>query len=449
MVRHILIRNARIVNEGSVHTGCVVLKGRRIARIFRGHHAAEEAAAFFDSFDLDIDAGGKIMIPGIIDDQVHFREPGQTQKGSMTRESRAALLGGVTTVMDMPNNLPPIVTTESLQEKYLLARDKMYVNYAFYMGATNTNTHEVLKPVRRSCGLKIFMGSSTGNMLTDDPGVLNTLFQKYKGLIATHCEDESLIRENLEKAKTTYGDQIPLIMHSGIRSREACIASTRKALDLALRHHSRLHILHISTKEEIELIRQASLVHAGITCEASLPHIWFTREDYARYGAQIKCNPSVKTAEDRDAILEAIEKRDIQLIGSDHAPHTWEEKQENYLNAPSGIPLIQHTCQMLMEYVLQGKLSITSMVDACCHQPSLLFGIKDRGFIREGYYADLVLIDPDKEQQVTKSQLEYACKWSPMEGHLFSSSVSHVFVNGTLAAEYGQIIQKPPTLPIL
>ncbi|HOG25911.1 MAG TPA: dihydroorotase [Bacteroidales bacterium] len=449
MVRHILIRNARIVNEGSVHTGCVVLKGRRIARIFRGHHAAEEAAAFFDSFDIDIDASGKIMIPGIIDDQVHFREPGQTQKGSMSRESRAALLGGVTTVMDMPNNLPPIITTESLQEKYLLARDKMYVNYAFYMGATNTNTHEVLKPVRRSCGLKIFMGSSTGNMLTDDPGVLNTLFQKYKGLIATHCEDESLIRENLEKAKTTYGDQIPLIMHSGIRSREACIASTRKALDLALRHHSRLHILHISTKEEIELIRQASRVHAGITCEASLPHIWFTREDYAQYGAQIKCNPSVKTAEDRDAILEAIEKRDIQLIGSDHAPHTWEEKQHNYLNAPSGIPLIQHTCQMLMEYVLQGRLSITSMVDACCHQPSLLFGIKDRGFIREGYYADLVLIDPDKEQQVTKSQLEYACNWSPMEGHLFSSSVSHVFVNGTLAAEYGQIIQKPPTLPIL
>ncbi|HPJ82535.1 MAG: dihydroorotase [Bacteroidales bacterium] len=449
MVRHVLIRNARIVNEGSVYTGCVVLKGRRIARIFRGLKAVDEAAACFESFDIDIDASGKILIPGIIDDQVHFREPGQTNKGSMIRESRAALLGGVTTVMDMPNNLPPIITTGSLEEKYLLARDNMYVNYAFYMGATNTNTHEVMKPVRRCCGLKIFMGSSTGNMLTDDPGVLSTLFEKYKGLIATHCEDESLIRENLDKAKRTYGDQIPLIMHTVIRSREACIASTRKALDLALKYRSRLHILHISTKEEIELIRKASSVHPGITCEASLPHIWFTREDYARYGTQVKCNPSVKTAEDRDAILEAIEKRDIQVIGSDHAPHTWEEKQQNYLAAPSGIPLIQHTCQMLMDHVRQGKLSITSVVDACCHQPSLLFGIKNRGFIREGYYADLVLVDPDKEQQVTKSQLEYACKWSPMEGHLFSSSVSHVFVNGTLAAESGQIIQKPPTLPIL
>lgn len=449
MVRHILIRNARIVNEGSVYTGCVVLKDRRIARIFRGHKAEEEAAACCGSFDIDIDATGKIMIPGIIDDQVHFREPGLTRKGTMIQESRAALLGGVTSVMDMPNNLPPIITAASLEEKYILARDKMYVNYAFYLGATNTNTHEVLKPVKQSCGLKIFMGSSTGNMLTDDPGVLNTLFGKYKGLIATHCEDESLIRDNLDKAKTCYGDQIPVMLHTSIRSREACIASTRKAVDLALKYRSRLHILHISTKEEIELIGKASLVNPGITCEASLPHIWFTHQDYARFGTQIKCNPSVKTAEDREAILEAIEKRNIQTIGSDHAPHTWEEKQQNYLAAPSGIPLIQHTCQMLMDLVRQESLSITSVVDACCHQPARLFGIKDRGFIREGYYADLVLIDPAKEQLVTKSQLEYACKWSPVEGHQFSSSVSHVFINGTLAAENGQIILKPPTLPIL
>jgi len=449
MARNILIRNASIVNEGSVFRGCVVLKDQHIAGIFRGHKAEEEAVAFCGTRDIDIDASGKIMIPGIIDDQVHFREPGQPGKGTMMQESRSALLGGVTSVMDMPNNVPPVITAELLEQKYILAREKMYVNYAFYMGATNTNTREVLKPVRQSCGLKIFMGSSTGNMLTDNHSVLNDLFCNYKGVIATHCEDESMIRENLASMKARYGDCIPLNLHSSIRSREACIASTRKALDLALKYHSRLHILHISTIEEVELIREARCVHSGISCEASLPHMWFTEEDYGRYGTQVKCNPAIKTAEDRDAILKALEKRDIQAIGSDHAPHTWEEKQQNYTNAPSGIPLIQHTCQMMMELVQSRQLSLTSFVDACCHQPSILFGIRNRGFIREGYYADLVLIDPEKEQQITKSQLEYTCRWSPLEGYIFSTSVSHVFINGMLAAENGQIIQKPPVLPIL
>ncbi|MCK9346824.1 MAG: dihydroorotase [Bacteroidales bacterium] len=446
----VLIRNARIVNEGSVFKGCVVLKDQRIARIFRGKNALQEAAGFCETRDMDIDAEGKILIPGIIDDQVHFREPGQPGKGNMSQESRAALLGGVTSVMDMPNNNPAITTVKALEEKYRLGAEKMYVNYAFYMGSTNTNAGEVLHlPPDKGCGLKIFMGSSTGNMLVNDPATLDTFFQQYKGVIATHCEDEAIIKENTQKARSGYGDDIPVILHSKIRSREACIASAQKALDLALRYRSRLHILHVSTKEEVELIRKSRRIHPGITCEASLPHIWFTQADYLRYGMQIKCNPSIKTAEDREAILKAIESRDIQAIGSDHAPHTWEEKQHNYINAPSGIPLIQHSCQMLMECVKHESIGLTSMVDACSHAPARIFGISDRGFIREGYYADLVLIDPEKEYVVTKSQLEYTCRWSPLEGHIFSSSISHVFVNGILAAENGQIIQKPSTLPIL
>lgn len=445
----ILIRNAKIVNEGSVFKGCVVLKDKRIIKIFKGANAQQEAGAYCKTRDMDIDAEGKILIPGIIDDHVHFREPGQPWKGTMTQESRAALLGGVTSVMDMPNNSPAITTAETLEEKYRFAAERMYVNYAFYMGSTNTNVDQVLNLRKRGCGLKIFMGSSTGNMLVDDPIALETFFMKFGGVIAAHCEDETIIRENTRKAKSRYGNDIPVILHSTIRSREACIASTQKALDLALKHRTRLHILHVSTREEVELIRKARRIHHGISCEASLPHIWFTQADYVRYGTQIKCNPSVKTTEDRDTILEAIDKRYIQTIGSDHAPHTWEEKQNNYMNAPSGIPLIQHTCQMLMECVRQERIGITSFVDACCHTPAHIFGISERGFIKEGYYADLVLIDPEKEHLVTKSQLEHTCGWSPLEGHLFPSSITHVFVNGMLTVENGQIIQKPPTLPIL
>ena len=448
-VMHILIRNATIVNEGSSIRGCVILKGQRIDKIFQGEKAEQDALRYCPDRDMDLDAAGKVLIPGIIDDQVHFREPGQIRKGSMTQESRAALLGGVTSVMDMPNNTPPVTTTPALEHKYDLAAANMYVNYAFYMGSTNTNPEEVFAPKKHCCGLKIFMGSSTGNMLVDDPAVLDIFFKNYQGIIATHCEEESVIRKNTELARSHYGDDIPLILHSTIRSREACITSTRKALDLALKHRARLHILHISTKEEVELIRKARRIHEGISCEASLPHIWFTRNDYVRYGTQIKCNPAVKTTEDRDAIIEAIENGDIQAIGSDHAPHTWEEKQRPYTTAPSGIPLIQHTVQMLMECVKDDKLSLTSLVNACCHRPASIFGIKERGFIREGFYADLVLIDPEKEHLVTKSQLEYTCRWSPMEGYRFSSSVSHVFVNGTLAAENGQIVQKPPVLPLM
>ncbi|MFA5302108.1 MAG: dihydroorotase [Bacteroidales bacterium] len=444
-----IIRNALIVNEGDAFEGCLVIDGQRIAKVFSGKGAEREAKKYYEINHTDIDATGKIMIPGIIDDQVHFREPGQPRKGTMTQESRAALLGGVTSVMDMPNNIPPVITAEALQEKYLLGTANMFVNYGFYMGSSNTNMEEVMIQKEHSCGLKIFMGSSTGNMLVDDPIALDTFFRKYPGVIATHCEEESIIRENLEKAISRFGDDIPVILHHTIRSREACIASTRKALELAIRHNTRLHILHVTTIEEIELIRKARRINPRISCEAALPHLIYTQADYIRYGTQIKCNPSIKTAKDRDAILDALENRDIQTVGSDHAPHTWDEKQNPYTKAPSGIPLIQHFCQIMMEQVQQNTLSITSMADACCHRPADLFNIKDRGFIREGYYADLVLINPDKEHRVTKSQLEYACCWSPLEGTTFSTSISHVFVNGTLAAENGQIIQKPPVFPIL
>jgi len=348
----------------------------------------------------------------------------------------------------MPNNIPPVITAEALNEKYLVGAANMFVNYGFYMGSSNNNMEEALAQKEHSCGLKIFMGSSTGNMLVDNPVALETFFRQYPGVIATHCEEESIILQNLEKAISRFGDDIPIILHNTIRSREACIASTRKALELALKYNTRLHILHITTKEEIDLIRKARRINPLISCEAALPHLLYTQADYVRYGTQIKCNPSIKTAQDRDAILEALEIGDIQTVGSDHAPHTWEEKQNPYTQAPSGIPLIQHFCQILMEQVQHNTLSVTSLADACCHRPAQIFNVKDRGYIREGYYADLVLINPDKEQRVTKSQLEYACRWSPLEGTTFSSSISHVFVNGTLAAENGQIIQKPPVFPI-
>jgi len=444
-----IIQNALIVNEGKAFAGCLVIDGQRIGKIFRGKRAEKEANKYCGINHTAIDAAGMILIPGIIDDQVHFREPGQSHKGTMTRESRAALLGGVTSVMDMPNNVPPVITAEALRDKYKMGSANMFVNYGFYMGSSNNNMEEAITQKEHSCGLKIFMGSSTGNMLVDDPFALDTFFRQYPGVIVTHCEEESIIRENLEKAISRFGDDIPMVLHNTIRNREACIASTRKALDLALKFNTRLHILHVTTKEEIELIRNARRINPHISCEAALPHLLYTQADYVRYGTQIKCNPSIKTVQDRDAILEALENGHIQTVGSDHAPHTWEEKQNPYTKAPSGIPLIQHFCQILMEQVHQNTLSITTLTDACCHRPARIFNLKDRGFIREGYYADLVLIDPDKEHRITKSQLEYTCRWTPLEGTTFSTSISHVFVNGTMAAENGQINKKPPVFPIL
>ncbi|NLA15762.1 MAG: dihydroorotase [Bacteroidales bacterium] len=438
-----LIRNASIVNEGSVRTGSVVLEGKRIAAVLYGKQAYEKAKAYCRPKCHIIEAEGQYLIPGILDDQVHFREPGQPEKGTMEQESRAALLGGVTGVMDMPNNAPPVTTVRALKEKYKRAAESMYVHYAFYMGATNTNREEVLSPVLPGCGLKIFMGSSTGDMLVDDPATLNLYFKEFKGVIATHCEEESVIRSNLESAQSRYGENIPWQEHSSIRSRQACIVSTRKALDLAIQHNSRLHILHVSTLEEVEMIRTARRNHPGISCEAALPHLWFTDKDYKELGSLVKCNPSLKTEKDQKALRNALEDRTIQVIGSDHAPHTLEEKQNKYLKAPSGIPLVQHTCQMLMELVQKEQLSLTVMAEACCHEPARLFGIKERGFIREGYFADLVLIDPYKKHTVTKEGLEAACGWSPLEGVRFSSSLTHVFVNGTLAVKNNRIIQKP------
>lgn len=444
-----LIRNATIVNEGSVRTGCVILEGKRIVFVLYGKNAGEKAEKLCAPSCRIIDAAGYYLLPGIIDDQVHFREPGQPQKGSMETESRAALLGGVTGVLDMPNNTPAVTTVAALQEKYRLAANNMYVNYGFYMGATNTNVHDVLTPGLPGCGLKIFMGSSTGNMLVNDPAVLDIYFKEFRGIIATHCEEESIIRDNLESARSLYPDGIPWPMHSTIRSRTACIVSTRKALELALKHHSRLHILHISTKEEIDMVCAARRINPGISCEAALPHLWFTDADYNTYGSLVKCNPSLKTCADREALQKAVDNRTIQVIGSDHAPHTFEEKQNTYPDAPSGIPLIQHTCQMLMELVKKKQLSLTSVADACCHEPARLFGIKERGFIREGNFADLIIVAPRTEHRVTKSELETTCRWSPLEGHLFSTSVTHVFVNGTLAVENGSILQKPPVSALI
>ena len=444
-----IIQHASIVNERSVRIGCVVLKGKYIEALIYNNPTKEELVKKYGPSSAYIDASGQYLIPGIVDDQVHFREPGQPEKGTMETESRAALLGGVTSVFDMPNNVPAATTVLALEEKYKRAAKSMYTHYAFYMGATNTNEKEVLSKDLPGCGLKIFMGSSTGNMLVDDPEVLNIYFKEFKGLIATHCEDETAIRENLKAARAKYNEDIPWIEHGTIRSRKACISSTTDAIEMALRHRTKLHILHVSTKEEIGLITSARRVFDGISCEAALPHIWFSEEDYREHGSHIKCNPALKTPSDRDAILQGIENRWIQVIGSDHAPHTLAEKQNKYEKAPSGIPLIQHTCNMLMELVAQGRLSITHLAEACSHEPARLFGLRNRGFIREGYYADLVLVDPGKRHLVTKQSLETGCQWSPLEGFDFSSSVTHVFVNGTLAVKDNNIIEKPSVTALL
>lgn len=444
-----VIQHAAVVNERTVRLGCVVLKGKYIEAVLYDNPPKEELVKRYGASSFFIQAAGAYLIPGIIDDQVHFREPGQPEKGNMETESRAALLGGVTGVLDMPNNVPPATTVAALKDKYTRAAESMYTHYAFYMGATNTNAKEVLAGDLPGCGLKIFMGSSTGNLLVDDPEALELYFKAFKGVIATHCEEESIIRKNLETARARYREDIPWTEHSRIRSRQACISSTTKAIKLALHHKARLHVLHVSTKEEIGIIADARSVFDGISCEAALPHIWFTEEDYEKHGSFIKCNPSLKTPSDRDAILQGIEDRQIQVIGSDHAPHTLEEKQNNYEKAPSGIPLIQHTCNILMELVAQKRLSVTRMVDACSHEPARLFGIKNRGFIKEGYYADLVLADPGKSHLVTQESLAGACQWSPLEGYRFSSSVTHVFVNGTLAVKDNRIIEKPSVTALL
>jgi dihydroorotase len=427
-----IIRGAKVVNEGTIQELDVEITSGRISKI--------SSPGQIPPSGNDVDGRGKYLIPGMIDDQVHFREPGLTHKAEIETEARAAVAGGITSFMEMPNTVPNTLTQDLLEEKYQRASEVSLANYSFFMGASNDNLVEVLKtdPLR-VCGVKVFMGSSTGNMLVDNRDTLSALFAECPMLIATHCEDEATIQANLAAAKAQFGDDIPIGQHPIIRNAEACYLSSSMAVDLATKHNTRLHILHISTARETALFRNdIPLEEKRITAEACIHHLWFSDADYKTHGTHIKWNPAVKSAADRDGVLAALLDNRIDVLATDHAPHTLEEKTQSYLNAPSGGPLVQHAIPALLEMSLQGKISIEKIVEKASHAVARCFEIKDRGFIREGYWADLVLVDMDDPWEVNKTNIEYKCGWSPFEGQKFSSRISKTWVNGHLAYDNGE-----------
>lgn len=427
----IVIRNARIVNEGRIIEGDVLIKNGRIEKV---GGAIEVTGSV-----REIDAKGCYLLPGAIDDQVHFREPGLTHKGEIYTEARAAVAGGITSYMEMPNTVPQATTQALLEEKYQRAAVCSLANYSFFMGTTNHNLEEVLRTDPKNvCGIKIFMGSSTGDMLVDSESVLESVFSQAPVLIATHCEDESTIKANLEAARVTYGDLVPPSQHPVIRSAEACYLSSSFAVQLAKKHGTRLHVLHISTGRETFLFQNdIPLEQKKITSEACIHHLWFTDHDYLSKGNLIKWNPAVKSAADREEIRKAVLDNRIDVIATDHAPHTKEEKAAPYFKAPSGGPLVQHALVAMLDFVHEGWISIERVVEKMAHAPAVLFQIADRGFIREGYMADLVLVDLNQEWSVSSSNILYKCGWSPFEGHTFKSKVLKTFVNGELVYDNG------------
>ena len=394
--------------------------------------------------DQIINASGKYLLPGIIDDQVHFREPGLTWKGDIESESRAAIAGGITSFMEQPNTVPNAVTQELLEEKYQIAAEKSFANYSFLMGGTNDNLEEVLKTNPRNvAGIKLFLGSSTGNMLVDNPETLERIFSSTKMLIAVHCEDEATIRKNTESFKEQYGEEIPVTAHHLIRSEEACYISSSKAVELAKKTGARLHIYHISTAKETELFRNdIPLKDKKITAEVCVHHLTFTNEDYETKGTLIKWNPAIKTQKDKDELWKALLDDRIDVIATDHAPHTLEEKSKNYLEAPSGAPLVQHALNVMLENHQNNKISLEKVVEKMCHNPAILFQIEKRGFIKEGFKADLVLVDLNEKYTVAKENILYKCGWSPFEGTEFHSKITHTFVNGFLAFENGKVSEE-------
>lgn len=426
----ILIKNANIVNEGTITQGDVRIEGDRIAEV-GGSISVKSADTKV------IDADGQYLIPGMIDDQVHFREPGLTHKATIETESRAAIAGGITTFIEMPNTVPQATTIELLEEKFSRAAETSWANYSFMFGGTNDNLEEILKVDKtKVAGLKLFLGSSTGNMLVDDVKVLEKIFSRTDLLISVHCEDEATIRKNLAEYKDKYGDDIPMEMHPKIRSEEACYISSSNAIKLAKKTGARLHVFHLSTKKETALFdKKKPLKDKKITAEVCIHHLWFSDEDYKTKGSRIKWNPAVKTAADREGLLKALNDDRIDVIATDHAPHTIEEKAGVYTEAPSGGPLVQHALAALFEMHHNGLLDIETIVQKTAHNPAILFEIKDRGFIREGYKADLVLVDINSPWTVNKENILYKCGWSPFEGRTFRSKVTHTFINGCLAYE--------------
>ena len=433
----VVLRNAEIINEGRRFRADVLIRAGRIERV--GTIPAGTKA------DREFNLTGKLLIPGLIDDQVHFREPGLTHKACTASEARAAVAGGVTSFMEMPNTNPPATTHEELEKKYAIGAATSVANYSFFFGATNTNLEAVkaLDP-RKVCGVKVFMGSSTGDMLVDQATTLEGIFRHSPALIATHCEDTPRIKIAEAAAKAKWGEDVPAGEHPRIRDVEACYASSSMAAELAKRHDARLHILHITTAKELSLFSAAPLKGKRLTAEACVHHLWFAEEDYAPLGHKIKCNPAIKTAADRAAVRAAVAAGIIDVIATDHAPHTREEKAQTYFKAPSGLPLVQHSLQVLLDLVAQGVFSLETAVERACHAPATLFGIVGRGFIREGYQADLVVVDLQKPYTVKTENLLYQCGWSPLEGHTFGSTIERTFVNGVCVFEDGKIRPDAP-----
>jgi dihydroorotase len=421
-----LIKNAQLVNEGRILRSDVYVKDGRINLVAENINLPADEV---------IEAGGKYLLPGVIDDQVHFREPGLTHKGNIFTESRAAVAGGVTSFMEMPNTVPNTTTQELLARKYEIGAQTSLANYSFFMGATNDNLEEVLKTDPQNvCGIKIFMGSSTGNMLVDNQAVLEKIFTEAPMLIAVHCEDEATIRANQQKYDEQYGENIPMRCHPEIRSAEACYKSSAMAVALAQKHNTRLHILHISTADELELFRNdIPLAEKRITAEVCVHHLYFDKDDYETLGSQIKCNPAIKEKRHKAALLPALLNDKLDIIATDHAPHTWEEKQNLYKKAPSGLPLVQHSLVLMLDFYNRGEISLEKIVEKMCHAPAICFDVEKRGFIRQDYWADLVLVDLNQEQTVAKENILYKCGWSPLEGKTFRGKVTHTFVSGHLA----------------
>ncbi len=433
-MKSIIIKDAQIINRGEITAGDVLIKNGRIERI---------DPIIDENANQVIVAAGKHIMPGVIDDQVHFREPGLTHKADLYTEPRAAVAGGVTSFMEMPNTKPAALTQELLEQKYQTAAQKSLANYSFFMGASNDNLEEVLKTnPQKVCGVKAFMGSSTGNMLVDDPLTLEGLFSKVDMLIATHCEDETTIRANLEAYKERYGEEVPIHCHPEIRNVEGCYKSSSLAVALAKKHNTRLHILHISTADELDLFRNdIPLAEKRITSEVCVHHLYFNSADYERLGTQIKCNPAIKAVNHQSALFPALLDNRLDIIATDHAPHTWDEKQGTYFKAPSGVPLIQHTLNVMLEFYHQGKISLERIVEKMCHAPAICFQIENRGYLDEGAWADIALFDLEKEWTVQKENVHYKCGWSPFENHTFRGAIEATIVSGHLAYQNGEFFE--------
>lgn len=437
MKNRLIIKNVQLVNDGHITPCDLLTEDGRIVKIDRD--ISHENSEIYDG-------GGKILMPGCIDDQVHFREPGLTHKAEIRTESMAAAAGGVTSFMEMPNTVPNALTEKLLEDKYQIGADRSYVNYSFFMGVSHDNYDEIMKiDYSKVCGIKIFMGSSTGDMLVDDPKILERIFAHAPALIATHCEDEKTVKSNLARAREKYKDEIPPAEHPYIRNREACLLSSTYASELAKKHNTRLHILHITTEDEISLFNsELPLEKKRITSEVCVHHLFFDENSYPTLGNQIKCNPAIKKVSDRLALCKALKNGNLDIVATDHAPHTMEEKNKPYLESPSGLPLVQHPLLMMLTLARENDWDLPFVAHKMAHAPAICFNVIDRGFLREGYYADMVLIDPDQKTEVVKDQLYYKCGWSPLEGKTLQGKILSTWVNGKQVYDGSKVIWAGP-----